>query len=308
MSPAGPSVASRPAARSRAGALLASMRPRQWTKGLVILAPLVFARRAGDPAAAGRALSGLLAFTLASAAAYLVNDLADRERDRVHPGKRLRPIASGELPAAPAVAAAALLCLAGLAIALFLGLPFLACLLGYLVLQGLYSSLLRRLVVLDVLAIAAGFVLRVVGGAAAIPVPASGWIVLCTLLLALFLALVKRRAEILALGGEAARHRDILASYPVPLLDLLAIATAGATLVAYALYTVAPGTVARFGSARLAFTVPFVIFGLGRYLWLARRRGEGGQPERVLLGDLATQANLAGYLAVVAWAVYGGAP
>jgi 4-hydroxybenzoate polyprenyltransferase len=290
-----------------ARALLASMRPRQWAKGLVLLAPLVFARRALDPAALGRALAGLLAFTLAAAATYLANDLADRERDRVHPEKRLRPVASGELPAGTAAAAAAVLSLAAILLAAALGLPFLACVLGYLLLQGLYSAFLRKVAVLDVLAIAAGFVLRVVGGAAAIPVPASSWLIVCTLLLALLLALVKRRAEVLSLGGEAARHRHILGSYPVPLLDRLVPATAAATLVAYALYTVAPGTVARLGSARLAFTVPFVLFGLLRYLWLAHRRGEGGQPERVLFRDGATQANLAGYLAVVAWAVYGSA-
>ncbi len=284
------------------------MRPRQWAKGLVVLAPLLFARRAGDRDAAARALAALLAFTLAAAAAYLANDLADRQRDRVHPAKRLRPIASGELPAAAGGAAAALLSLAALGLALALGLPFLACLLGYLVLQGLYSSLLRRLLVLDVLAIAAGFVLRVLGGAAAIPVPASGWILACTFLLALFLALSKRRAEIQALGEEATRHRDNLGGYPVPLLDWLVLGTATATLVAYALYTVATGTVGKFGSARLAVTVPFVAFGLGRYLWLAWRRGEGGQPERVLFEDRATQANLAGYLVVVLWAVYGGSP
>ncbi len=285
-----------------------SVRPRQWVKNLALLAPLLFSRRVADPESAGRALTGLVAFSLAAAATYLANDLVDRERDRAHPQKRLRPVAAGELSAASAAAAAALLGGAAVALAAALGLPFLATVLGYLALQALYSSALKKVAVLDVFAIAAGFVLRVVAGAEVISVPISNWLYLCTLLLALFLALEKRRAELALLGDDAPGHRGILASYSLPLLDQLVAVAAGSTLLAYALYTVAPETVARFGSDGLKYTVPFVLFGLFRYLYLVHHRGEGGEPSRVLLRDAATQVNLAAWLCVVVWAVYLRSP
>jgi hypothetical protein len=162
--------------------------------------------------------------------------------------------------------------------------------------------------VLDVFAIAAGFVLRVVAGADAIDVPISNWLYLCTLLLALFLALEKRRAELVLLGGEAGNHRGILASYSVPLLDQLVTIVAGTTVLAYSLYTLAPDTVQKFGTDRLKLTIPFVLFGIFRYLYLVHREGEGGQPERVLFQDRATQLNLLAYVGVVAWAIYTRAP
>ncbi len=291
-----------------AGAILVAMRPGQWVKNLVLLAPLVFALKATDPASAVRALLALAAFCLLASAAYLANDLADRERDRLHPEKRRRPVAAGEL--SPGVAAGASLAFgtAGLALSAVLGGPFLACAAGYLVLQGLYSAVLKRVAVLDVFAIAAGFVVRVVAGAVVIDVPISNWLYLCTLLLALFLALEKRRAELVLLGGGAAEHRGILASYTVPLLDQLVSIVAGTTVLAYALYTLAPDTVQKFGTDRLKLTIPFVLFGIFRYLYLVHREGEGGQPERVLFQDRATQVNLLAYVGVVAWAIYGRAP
>ncbi|HZY02373.1 MAG TPA: decaprenyl-phosphate phosphoribosyltransferase [Anaeromyxobacteraceae bacterium] len=288
-----------------ARALLVSLRPRQWAKNALLLAPLVFAQRATDPAAARRALLAVAAFSMLASAVYLGNDLADRDRDRAHPLKRERPLAAGLLP--PAWAAGAALCLgaAGLALAWGLGAGFFGWGVGYLVLQAAYSALLRSVAVLDVFAIAAGFVVRVVAGAAVIDVPVSNWLYLCTLLLALFLALEKRRAELVLLGAEAGRHRGILAAYSVGLLDQLSGVAAGAAVLAYSLYTLAPETVHKFGGDRLKYTVPFVLFGIFRYLWLAHREGEGGEPERVLLRDRATQLNLLGWLAVVAWAVYG---
>ena len=286
------------------GALLAAMRPRQWAKNLVLLAPLVFALKATDPASAGRALLGLVAFCLVASAAYLANDIADRERDRLHPEKRTRPVATGELSTRAAGGASLGLGAAGLALSAALGWPFFACAAGYLVLQAAYSTFLKRVAVVDVFAIAAGFVLRVVAGAEAVDVPISNWLYLRTLLLALFLALEKRRAELVLLGGEAENHRGILASYTVPLLDQLVTIVAGTTVLAYALYTLAPDTVQKFGTDRLKLTIPFVLFGIFRYLYLVHRHGEGGQPERVLFQDRATQLNLLAYVGVVAWAIY----
>jgi 4-hydroxybenzoate polyprenyltransferase len=285
-------------------ALAASMRPRQWTKNAIVLAPLVFAHRATDLASVRLALGGAAAFCLLASATYFANDVADRERDRLHPVKRLRPIAAGEVPLAWAGAAIALLGAAGLALSAAIGLSVLACAGGYAVLQVLYSTFLKRVAVVDVFMIAGGFVLRVVAGAEAIAVPISNWLYLCTLLLALFLALEKRRAELVLLAGEASRHRDILASYSLELLDQLVAVSSGTTVLAYSLYTLAPDTIAKFGTDRLKFTIPFVLFGIFRYLYLVHRRGEGGQPERVLLRDLPTQLNLVGYMAVVAWAIY----
>ncbi len=285
-------------------ALATSMRPRQWTKNALLLAPLVFARRATDPASVRLALAGAAAFCLLAGATYVANDLADRDRDRLHPLKRQRPIAAGEVSFAWAASAAAVLGAAGLALSFALGLPFLACAAGYLVLQIFYSAFLKRVAIVDVFAVAAGFVLRVVAGGEAVAVPISNWLYLCTLLLALFLALEKRRAEVVLLAGEAARHRDILGCYDLDLLDQLVAVSSGASVLAYSLYTLAPDTVAKFGTDRLKFTIPFVLFGIFRYLYLVHRRGEGGEPERVLLRDLPTQLNLLGYIAVVAWAIY----
>lgn len=288
-----------------ARALVASLRPRQWAKNLLLLAPLVFAQRLTDPGSLRRALLALLAFSLLASAVYLGNDLADRDRDRAHPVKRGRPVAAGVLPPAWAAGAALGLGTLGLALAWTLGAGFFGWSVGYLALQALYSGLLKDVAVLDVFAVAAGFVVRVVAGAEAIDVPVSNWLYLCTMLLALFLALEKRRAELVVLGAEAGNHRSILSAYSVGLLDQLAGITAAAAILAYALYTLSPDTLHKFGTDRLKYTVPFVLFGIFRYLWLAHRRGEGGEPERVLFRDRPTQLNLAAWLAVVAWALYG---
>ena len=287
-----------------ARALVASLRPGQWARNALLLAPLVFAHRLGDRASVARALLAVVAFCLLASAVYLGNDLADRDRDRAHPVKRDRPVAAGLLSPGWAAGASLTLGAAGLLLAWGLGAAFFGWGAAYLALQALYSGLLKDVAVLDVFAVAAGFVLRVVAGAAAIDVPVSNWLYLCTLLLALFLALEKRRAELVLLGAEAGRHRGILAAYTVGLLDQLSGIAAAAAVLAYSLYTLAPDTVQKFGSDRLKYTVPFVLFGIFRYLWLSHRGGEGGEPERILFRDRPTQLSLLGWLAVVAWAVY----
>ncbi|HZX96133.1 MAG TPA: decaprenyl-phosphate phosphoribosyltransferase [Myxococcales bacterium] len=285
-------------------ALLAALRPRQWAKNALLLIALVFAQRASDPASVRAALLGVLSFCMLASAVYLGNDILDLERDRLHPEKRLRPIASGRLSIGLAAVTAVALCASALLLALFLPRTFLACALGYLALQIAYSTRLKHVVLLDVFAIAAGFVLRIVAGAEAIEVPVSNWLYICAMLLALFLALAKRRAELTLLGREAAQHRAILAEYSIQLTDQLLTIAASSAVLSYALYTVSAETVAKFGSDRLKLTLPFVLFGLFRYLYLVHRQGEGGKPERVLFHDFPMQINLLAYALVAGWAVY----
>ncbi len=281
--------------------LLASMRPRQWIKNAFLLAPLVFSRRGDALGSVERALAALGLFCLLAGSVYLFNDLVDRERDQLHPVKRLRPIASGLLPVRVAGAAAALFAAGSLALSFVLSPSFGGVALAYLALQIAYTFWVKHWVLLDVFAIAAGFVLRVVAGALVIAVPISNWLYLCTLLLALFLALGKRRAE---LSEASEGHRPSLALYSVPLLDQLIGIVSACTILAYALYTLAPETTQKFGSDRLKFTVPCVMFGLFRYLFLVHRRGRGGAPERVLLSDAPLLACVGIFSALVLWAIY----
>src|SRR5581483_5247411 len=229
-------------------ALLRSMRPRQWTKNGAVLAALIFARQGDRLTSLLRAFAALALFSLLASAVYIFNDLLDRERDRLHPQKRHRPIAAGTLPAGVAAGAAAVLAAGSVALAFWLAPRFGWVALSYLALQALYSTWLKHLVILDVFAIAAGFVLRVVGGALVIAVPISNWLYLCTLLLALFLACAKRRAELLAFAdGDPSQHRRSLAHYSIDLLDQFTGILAACTILAYALYTLSSETQAKFG-------------------------------------------------------------
>jgi 4-hydroxybenzoate polyprenyltransferase len=277
-------------------ALLVSLRPHQWTKNLVVLAALAFSKHLFDSDAAARSGVAFLAFCALAGGVYVVNDLVDRERDRLHPVKRGRPIASGALPVPVARVAAAALLTAGLVASLVLGGGFLLCALGYLALNLAYSFGLKDVVILDVLAIAIGFVLRAVAGALAIGVMFSDWLLVCTILLALFLALAKRRHELVTLP-DAARHRAILAEYSPYLLDQMIAVVTASCLTAYTFYTLAPDTVAKYRTDRLAFTIPFVIYGIFRYLYLVHRKEQGGNPSDVLLADRPLLA------AVFLWAV-----
>ena len=261
------------------------MRPEQWLKNGFVLAPIVFSGLVGDPDAWLRTMLAVAAFCAASSAVYLVNDVIDREADRSHPIKQNRPIASGEVSVTTALVVAVLLLIAAAFASVRLGGWFPAVLAGYVSLVLLYSALLKRAVFLDVLVVAAGFVLRVVGGAVAIDVPVSRWILVVTYLLALYLALGKRRSELVLLGGEAGTHRVVLGHYTLPMVDQAISVVLGATVVAYALYTVAPETVAKVGSEGLLATVPIVLYGLFRYLYLLHRHELGGSPTKALLTD-----------------------
>ncbi len=282
------------------------MRPEQWLKNGFVLAPIVFSGLVGDPDAWLRTLLAVVAFCAASSAVYLVNDVIDREADRSHPIKKSRPIASGEISVTTALAVAVVLAAVAIAIAVWLGGWFPAVLIAYITLVLLYSAVLKRAVFLDVLVVAAGFVLRVVGGAVAINVPVSSWILVVAYLLALYLALGKRRSELVLLGGEAGNHRVVLGHYTLPMVDQAISVVLGATVLAYALYTVAPDTVAKVGSEGLLATVPIVLYGLFRYLYLLHKHELGGSPTRALLTDRPLLICVVIWLAVAALVINAG--
>jgi 4-hydroxybenzoate polyprenyltransferase len=260
------------------------MRPEQWTKNLIVLAALVFGQRLLDPAAVGLSLAAFLIFCALSGVVYLINDVSDRESDRLHPHKRHRPIASGRLQPSAALGWATLVSAGALAAALWVGTLFAAIAATYLLLFVGYSRVLKHIVILDVLAIAIGFVLRAAGGAAAVDVPMSHWLLVCTILLALFLGLSKRRHELTLLAGEASAHRKILEEYNPYLLDQMIGVVTASTLMAYIIYCTSPETIAKFSTDYLVLTTPFPIYGIFRYLYLVHQRGSGN-PSDVLLTD-----------------------
>lgn len=280
-------VVALPRRRSGVRALLVALRPRQWSKNLLLFAGIVFAEKMGDPVRWVEATAAFAAYCAASSAAYLVNDVVDAGRDRAHPLKRFRPVARGELSSRAALVCAAVLVLLAFALVVSLGqasIVFLAC---FLLLQAAYSLALKHMVLVDVLAIAALFVIRSAAGAAAVDVPISPWLLLVTALLALFLALAKRRSELVLAGST----RPVLEGYSLPLVDQLISVTVASTIAAYAIYTFTAH------SPALMATIPFVVFGLFRYLLLVHRDDLGEEPENVLIGDRPL------VLAIVGWAV-----
>jgi len=277
--------------RGPGAAAVAALRPRQWTKNAFVLAALVFAQKASDPAAASRAALAFAVFCLVSSAAYLVNDVADREVDRLHPIKRRRPVAAGELTPGAAIAFSLTLGAVGLALAWSLGIAFLSVVALYLLLNAAYSLGLKGVVILDVMLVAAGFLLRAWGGAVAVGVEMSHWLILCTGLIALFLGFVKRRQEIVASEGSFAQ-RPILREYSLPFLDQMIGVVTGSTLLAYSLYAFSPEVAEKLGTRHLGLTIPFVLFGIFRYLYLVHQQGEGENPAALILSDRPLLANV----------------
>jgi 4-hydroxybenzoate polyprenyltransferase len=272
------------------GAIVRSLRPRQWAKNLFVFAGLVFSQQLLTPKA-WTAGAAFLLFCALSGAIYLLNDVADAEKDRLHPEKRRRPVASGVLPRGVALAVGVALIAVALALSFWLSVDFALVAAAYAVLLTAYSVWLKQLVILDVLTVAIGFVLRAVAGAVAIDVAISGWLLICTVLVALFLALGKRRHEYLTLHGDAAAHRPILAEYSEGFLDQMIAVVTASTVTAYALYTMSPETVAKFHSRLLPLTLPFVLYGVFRYLYLLYRRQLGGNPSDLFLQDRALIVN-----------------
>jgi 4-hydroxybenzoate polyprenyltransferase len=278
------------ATRSTAASLFVSLRPDQWTKNLIVFAALIFAVKLLDPAALANASAAFLIFCALSGAVYLINDVSDREQDRLHPLKRARPIASGELSPGTAMIAAVVLSVAALVSAYSLRPAFAVAAAAYLSLFVVYTRSLKHVVVLDVMTIAIGFVLRAVAGGLVINVHISNWLLVCTMLGALFLGFAKRRHEITLLAEGARGHRRILEEYDPYLLDQMIGVVAAATMVAYIIYCASPETHAYFGTEWMVLTTPFPIYGLFRYLYLVHRKAGGGNPSDMLLQDRPLQA------------------
>lgn len=272
--------------------LFLAMRPNQWTKNSVLLAAFLFgywdqSQNVQLAASLPRIIPGVLLFCLTSSSVYLVNDVRDLESDRGHPTKQFRPIAAGRVSVPAALLTALLLALFALSCAWLLNPSFFATILAYLVVQAIYSCLLKTIALVDIFVIACGFVLRAIAGAFVINVTISPWLLLCTFLLALFLALCKRRHEKLVLSDAGdTTQRASLGNYDTQLLDQLIAIVSGATIVSYALYTLWPETVEKFNTTTLGFTIPFVMFGVFRYLDLVYRHEKGDRPEKILLTDI----------------------
>jgi 4-hydroxybenzoate polyprenyltransferase len=277
--------------------LLQQMRVRQWTKNTVLFAGVVFSHRFNELPELLAAAQGFLAFSLLASSVYVLNDLKDVEKDRIHPKKRFRPIAAGRISLPVARVLLVLLLAGSFALGWPLGTGFVVTAAVYYVLNIAYTLKLKNVVILDVMIIALGFVLRAVAGVQALTAPEeiSPWLLICTLFLALFLAVCKRRQERSLLAESAEEHRKTLEEYPPELVDQLIPVVTAATVISYAIYTVSPVTVAKFGTENLVYTIPFVVFGVFRYLYLVFRRQRGGSPAEVLLTDLPTLGN------VLAW-------
>jgi 4-hydroxybenzoate polyprenyltransferase len=265
--------------------LLSALRPKQWIKNGFVLAALVFSRHLFDVTYVWRSILAAIIFILLSGAVYLINDIFDRENDRRHPEKRNRPIASGRLSVRAALVVAVILIVVSLSSAFSLDTRFGIVSVVYWVQNLAYSFALKHIVILDVMIIASGFLLRAIGGAFAIDVSISSWFILCTMLLSLLIGFVKRRHEISLLEGDASGHRKTLDEYTPAFLDqAIGIVTAG-SLVSYALYTMSPEVAEKLGTEYLNLTIPFVIYGLLRYLYIAYTKGQGGDAASTLLGD-----------------------
>jgi len=284
--------------------LFRSLRPEQWTKNLFVFAGLVFGLELFNITSVWRSAAAFAVFCALSGVVYVVNDILDREADRRHPLKARRPIASGALPPGLAGSAAALIAAVALAAAFRLGIPFGAVAVAYLLLQFAYSGLLKHVVILDVLSIAIGFVLRAVAGAVVIGVPISHWLLVDMILLALFLALSKRRHELTLLAAGATEHRRILGEYSPYLLDQMISVVTASTLVAYIFYCISPETVQKFGTDTLGLTIPFPLYGIFRYLYLVHQREGGGSPSEMLLNDRPLLVCVALWVAAVVVIVY----
>jgi 4-hydroxybenzoate polyprenyltransferase len=280
------------------------MRPRQWTKNLILFAALIFSQRLFQLAMLRDNITAFIIFCFLSGSVYILNDLIDLEQDRNHPKKSKRPLASGKLKPSVAIISGIILVALSLISAFRLNINFAWIALGYFILQIAYSTLLKHIVILDVLTVSAGFVLRAIAGGEVIEVPISSWLLICTILLALFLALGKRRHELILLEENAVNHRKILYEYSPGLLDqMISVATAS-TVIAYALYTMSAETIKKFQTDNLKYTIPFVLYGIFRYLYLIHQRQEGGSPERILLNDNPLIINILLYLIAVWLFIY----
>jgi len=285
-------------------AFIIAMRPRQWTKNLVIFTGLIFSQNFFHLDYVMTSFLAFVAFCLSASSIYLINDIKDVEQDKLHPEKKNRPLPAGLISITQAAVSAIILAIASQALAYKLNMNFGYLLTGYWVLMLLYTYKLKHVVIVDLLIIATGFIIRAISGAAVLDVIISRWLLVCTIFLSLFLILAKRRNEIVMMGTNAAGHRAILAEYGERFLDQMIAVATGCSVISYVLYTLDPETVSKFKTSNLVFTVPFVIYGIFRYLYLVYQKDMGGRPEMVLLMDRSLLFSVFLWIAVSMLIVY----
>ena len=274
-----------------------SLRPRQWTKNLVLFAGIIFAQQFFNTQLIIKTVIAFISFCMLASSVYLFNDIRDAEKDRLHPIKRDRPIASGKVSKSAAMIISVVFAAVSLTTAYMLNLNYFILLVVYLFLMSAYTVFLKHVVILDILIIAGGFILRAVSGAAVVEASISSWLLVCTTFLALFLVISKRRHEVLLLGDNAKDHRGILDEYGSQFLDQMIAVVTTATVMGYILYTVDSQTIQKFGTDKLIYTAPFVLFGIFRYLYLVYQKNEGGRPEQLLIDDLPL------LIAIILWII-----
>ena len=265
--------------------VLLSMRPDQWIKNFLVFAALLFSKNLLSLSKDIEAIIGFTIFCMITGCAYMINDLVDLEKDKLHSVKSRRPLASGKLKKDTAIKIVVLVCLASLFSAFYMNILFGIIILAYFLLNIGYSIYLKNIVIIDVVSIAAGFVFRVLGGAVIISVVASQWLILCTILLSLFLGFSKRRHELVLLEDSATSHRKVLEHYSPYLLDQMIAVVTASTLICYALYTMSKDTIEKLGTSKLIYTIPFVLYGIFRYLYLVHQKEDGGSPTEIMFTD-----------------------
>lgn len=283
---------------------LEEIRARDWVKNLLLFAPTIFAKQLFHADSLVKSVIAFLSFSLIASGGYVLNDLLDLRKDRFHPQKRSRPVASGALKPQRAWLLMALLLATGWVTAFTVNTDFVSVMAGYTVLSFLYSAYLKHQVILDVLVLASFYVIRVFAGGAAIGVYISNWLLICTFLLALLLGFGKRRHELIVLKEDANLHREILSEYSPYLLDQLIAVVTPAALVIYSLYTMSQETVERFHSRWLPLTIPFVLYGIFRYLYLVHQKGAGGEPQRLVITDRPLVLAILGWFLTVFFILY----
>jgi 4-hydroxybenzoate polyprenyltransferase len=284
--------------------IFVSMRPSHWVKNFLIFAGLIFSQNLFSPAFFFKSLFAFVLFCGISSSVYILNDILDVKQDRLHPLKSKRPLASGELPVSSAFAFSLILGIVSVILSFYLQINFGLIVVIYFLLNLFYSLYLKQLVILDVMCVAAGFVLRALAGAVVIEVVISSWLVVCTTLLALFLGFSKRRHELILLENNAVEHRKILAEYSPYFLDQMIAVVTASTVVAYAFYTLSPEVMEKLGTKYMDFTIPFVLYGIFRYLYLIHQKKEGGRPTRLLLTDKPILINVVLWLIAVFLILY----
>ncbi len=287
------------------GYIVSSMRIQQWIKNLFIFAALIFSAHLFRLDDLFLTIGGFILFSLSVSGVYLFNDVIDLEKDKLHPVKSNRPLPAGLLSIKIAIIFSFILILVGLIGAFQLGTNFGIVLLIYIVLNIWYTYQLKSIVILDVMTIATGFVLRVIAGAVLIGVPTSEWLIICTILLSLFLGFSKRRHELIVLDVHANSHRSVLQHYSPYFLDQMIGIVTATTVMSYALYTISEETVKKFGTTHLIYTVPFVLYGIFRYLYLVHKKEEGGNPTKLALTDLPLLLTIVLWIVVVTIIIYG---